>query len=203
MKFRTTCTAAVVLGALTNSLANAEEVLETVTVTGTSTPATTSIDPHEPSTARESADILRDIPGVSGSRIGGHGTDPVIRGLSQTRLNILLDGAYVHGGCPNRMDPPTAYATPSSYEDITIIKGVQTLEFGGGGPGGTILFDRDTRSVVADDAMRANVDMGYRSNGDGWDLGVDVAGGNDSGYARFIGSHVKAGNYDDGDGDCQ
>ena len=52
---------------------------------------------------RETADLLRDIPGVSGSRMGGHGTDPSIRGLSQTRLNILLDGAYVHGGCPNRI----------------------------------------------------------------------------------------------------
>ena len=124
MKLRYTCTAAIVLGALTNNLANAEEVLETVTVTGTTTPATTPIDPDELSTTRESADMLRDIPGVSGSRMGGHGTDPVIRGLGQTRLNILLDGAYVHGGCPNRMDPPTAYAPPSSYEDITVIKGV-------------------------------------------------------------------------------
>jgi iron complex outermembrane receptor protein len=201
MRFKYSCTAAIVLGALTNIPANAEEVLETVTVTGTSTPATTPIDPRELSTIRESADMLRDIPGVSGSRMGGHGTDPVIRGLSQTRLNILLDGAYVHGGCPNRMDPPTAYAPPASYEDITVIKGVQTLEFGGGGPGGTILFERDTSRFAAEEGLRASLETGYRANGDGWDVAADIAGGNETGYARFIGSHMKSGNYEDGDGD--
>jgi iron complex outermembrane receptor protein len=201
MKFRYTCTTAIVLGALASNLANAQEVLETVTVTGTTTPATTPIDPDELSTTRESADMLRDIPGVSGSRMGGHGTDPVIRGLGQTRLNVLLDGAYVHGGCPNRMDPPTAYAPPTSYEDITVIKGVQTLEHGSGGPGGTILFERATPRFSADEQVRANLDMGYRSNGDGWDFAADVAGGNETAYVRFIGSRMKSGNYEDGDGD--
>jgi iron complex outermembrane receptor protein len=190
-----------VLGALTTLPANAEEeVLETVTVTGATTPATTAVDAHEISTSRESADILRDIPGVSGSRMGGHGTDPVIRGLGQTRLNVLLDGAYVHGGCPNRMDPPTAYAPPSSYEDITVIKGVQTLEYGGGGPGGTILFERETERFTADEGLRADLEAGYRSNGDGRDVAADIAAGNEQAYARLIGSYVKANNYDDGDG---
>ena len=200
MKFRYSCTAAIVLGALTGNLANAEEILETVTVTGTTTPATRFIDTDQ-SASRESADLLRDIPGVSGSRMGGHGTDPVIRGLSQTRLNILLDGAYVHGGCPNRMDPPTAYAPPSSYENITVIKGVQTLEFGGGGPGGTILFERHTEPFSEDENMRARLEAGYRSNGDGRDVAADIAAGNESAYVRLLGSRMKSNNYEDGDGD--
>ena len=200
MKFKYSCTAAIVLGALTGNLANAEEILETVTVTGTTTPATRFIDTDQ-SASRESADLLRDIPGVSGSRMGGHGTDPVIRGLSQTRLNILLDGAYVHGGCPNRMDPPTAYAPPSSYEDITVIKGVQTLEFGGGGPGGTILFERHTEPFSEDENMRARLEAGYRRNGYGRDGAADIAAGNESAYVRLLGPRMKSNTYDDGAGD--
>ena len=132
--------------------------------------------------------------------MGGHGTDPVIRGLGQTQINVLLDGAYVHGGCPNRMDPPTAYAPATGYERITVIKGVRTLEYGGGGPGGTILLERVTPRFDADERLRGRADAGYRGNGDGWDLAADVAAGSSQGYARFIASHSESDNYEDGGG---
>ncbi|MES9969845.1 MAG: TonB-dependent receptor plug domain-containing protein, partial [Candidatus Thiodiazotropha sp.] len=74
----------------------------------------------------DGGDFLRAINGVSGIRMGGHGIDPVIRGQSQNRLNILLDGAFIHGGCPNRMDPPTAYSAMESYDSVTVIKGSQS-----------------------------------------------------------------------------
>ena len=99
-------------------------------------------------------------PGAFVGTAGGHGTDPVIRGLGQTRLNILLDGAYVHGGCPNRMDPPTAYAPMGSYEEITVIRGTQTLEYGGGGPGGTLLFERVTGRFDSDKMARGRLNAG-------------------------------------------
>jgi len=151
--------------------------------------------------ARDTGDALRDLVGVSGSRMGGHGVDPTIRGLSQTRLNVLLDGAYVHGGCPNRMDPPTSYAATGNYEEVIVLKGFQTLEYGGGGPGGTILFERRTERFDADENVRGRLDAGYRDNGGTWDVGADVTAGSEKGFARFIGSYTDAGNYDDGDGD--
>jgi len=63
----------------------------------------------------DGGDLLTTIPGISSARMGGHGVDPVIRGQSYNRLNILLDGAYVHGGCPNRMDPPSSYGPSETY----------------------------------------------------------------------------------------
>ena len=171
-----------------------------VTATPTEPAATTIIDTSDLPAARETADLLRDIPGVSGSRMGGHGTDPVIRGLGQTQINVLLDGAYVHGGCPNRMDPPTAYAPAIGYERITVIKGVRTLEYGGGGPGGTILLERVTPRFSAEERLRGRADAGYRENGDGWDLAADVAAGSSQGFARFIASHAESDNYEDGGG---
>ena len=61
-------------------------------------------------TSADGGEFLHQIPGVSMSRFGGRGLEPIIRGQSQTRLNVLLDGAYVHGGCPKRMDPPASWA---------------------------------------------------------------------------------------------
>ena len=53
----------------------------------------------------DGADLLRGVAGVTVGRMGGHGLEPRIRGLGEGNLNVLVDGAYVHGGCPNRMDP--------------------------------------------------------------------------------------------------
>lgn len=209
MNFHYNRTAAAVLCALATSVAGAAEsaapatdMLDTVRVhDNPPSPAYSPLQTERLSPGRESADVLRDLLGVSGSRMGGHGTDVSIRGLSQTRINVLLDGAYVHGGCPNRMDPPTAYAATGNYEEVTVIRGAQTLEYGGGGSGGTILFERVTERFDGEESARGELDAGYRGNSNTTDLGIDVAAGSEHGFARFIGSHTDAHNYDDGDGD--
>jgi iron complex outermembrane receptor protein len=149
----------------------------------------------------DAADFLRDINGVSGIRMGGHGIDPIIRGQSQTRLNILLDGAYIHGGCPNRMDPPTAYSAMESYDSVTIIKGSQTVRYGGGGSGGTVLFQRKPPRFGPDKNYLARFDTGYKSNSDTKELSAEVAAGSKRGYIRGIVGYQDADNYEDGDGD--
>ena len=72
---------------------------------------------------RPSADggeLLRSIPGVSGTRMGGRGIDPIIRGQSQNRLNILRTirrSARIAGGSarkPARLASPD-YSTAKSW----------------------------------------------------------------------------------------
>lgn len=169
-----------------------------------------SVSPHEtqPLSAERSAvlpadggDFLRQLNGVSGSRFGGRGIEPIIRGQSQTQLNVLLDGAYIHGGCPNRMDPPASYAALETYEKVTVEKGVQTLQYGSGGSGGTVLFERDTRSLIdPEDGWSGKVSATAMDNGVKHDLSADVIKGSDKGYARLFAQDRDAGNYDDGDG---
>ena len=143
---------------------------------------------------------LLSIPGVTGVRMGSHGADPVIHGMKQTQLNILLDGAFVHGGCPNRMDPPSSYASAETYDRMTVIKGVQSLVYGAGGPGGTVLFERIDPVFAAGETFKGEAGAGYVSNGKAKNGYVDLATGGDSGFARAIISAKKAENYKDGDG---
>ncbi|MGD8848066.1 MAG: TonB-dependent copper receptor [Desulfobacteraceae bacterium] len=167
------------------------------------TAPTATVVPLEEATTgipADAADLLRDINGVSGVRMGGHGIDPIIRGQSQTRLNILLDGAYIHGGCPNRMDPPTAYSAMESYDSVTIIKGSQTVRYGGGGSGGTVLFERRPPQFEPDKNYLIRIDTGYKSNSDTKDFSADVAAGWKKGYIRGIVGSQDADNYEDGDG---
>jgi iron complex outermembrane receptor protein len=160
-----------------------------------------SVEPREETVAPlDTGEWLRSLPGVSGTRLGGHGIDPVIRGQGETRVNVLLDGAYVHGGCPNRMDPATSYAPLTSYDKITLIRGNQTVRYGGGGSGGTLLLERDTPPFAAGEGPRLRGDGGYAGNGNRREAYVDGALGGEQGYARIVAGLNRADNYEDGDG---
>jgi len=148
----------------------------------------------------DAGDFLRSIPGVSGTRMGGHGIDPIIRGQSQNQLNILLDGAYVHGGCPNRMDPPTSYSPIETYDSVTVIKGAQSVIYGGGGSGGTVLFERKTPRLTKNKFLRGKVGGGYTSNSETQKLFGDITLGGTQGFARGIIEYQDGDNYEDGDG---
>ncbi|SFG55104.1 TonB-dependent receptor domain-containing protein [Neptunomonas qingdaonensis] len=146
------------------------------------------------------AELLRSVNGVSGTRMGGRAIDPIIRGQQATQLNVLLDGAYLHGGCPNRMDPPTTYASGDSYDLVTLFKGSQTVLYGSGGSGGTLVLSRH-KPVFNEQGYAATVTGVARSNGEGGTLSADVATGNDQGYFRFKGEVADMDSYEDGNGD--
>lgn len=151
--------------------------------------------------ASGSGEMLRSITGVSGVRMGGHGIDPVIRGQSQTRLNVLLDGAYLHGGCPNRMDPPTAYSPLHTYDSITVIKGSQTVRYGGGGSGGSVLLERNRPNFAEGENFKGKAGYSYDSNPDAHHAYLDLAAGNQSAFLRGTANYAEGDDYEDGDGD--
>jgi iron complex outermembrane recepter protein len=157
---------------------------------------------HDPSHdfAIDAAELLRNTNAISGSRLGGHGIDPILRGQAQNRLNIILDQAYIFGGCPNRMDPPTAYANLDSYDNITIIKGVQSVLWGAGGSGGSIKFSRLPPQFGDSLDYRVKTNLGYKSNGDVNNFNLDAASGNNLAYLRGIVQYSSGNDYNDGDG---
>lgn len=147
----------------------------------------------------DGSEVLRDVTGADLSRMGGHGLEPFVRGQSQGDLTVLLDGATLHGGCPNRMDPPTSYSTTSETDTITVIRGVQTLRYGPGAPGGTVLYDR---GLPRFDDLRWNLDaaVGGSTWSDSPDVDLDASAGFDDWSLRLLGAYRDTGNYDDGSG---
>ena len=59
-----------------------------------------------------------------------------------SRIKILTDGTENLGACPNRMDAPTSYISPESYDRISVIKGPQTVQYANTGSAATVLFER-------------------------------------------------------------
>lgn len=154
--------------------------------------------PRQPVPAADGGGYLKNIPGFSVTRQGGTGSDPVLRGLGGTRLNILLNGTYQFGACPGRMDPTTSYAFPESFSKITVLKGPETVKYGGGNVAGTVFFERETPGFDKP-GVRVNSSVLVGSFGRDDEL-LDVTAGDTDGYVRIIKTRSNADNYEDGNG---
>ena len=148
----------------------------------------------------DGGDWIAQQPGLECGRMGGHGLEPVLRGQQQERIQVLLDGAPLYGGCPNRMDPPSSYASPALYDQITVQAPGTTLERATG-PAGTIFMERQTPRLEEGVWGKAQLGSRYSSAGDlaeGW---ADGVAGTTEGFARAGGSWASAGDYQDGNGE--
>ncbi len=178
------------------------EVDETViTAQKTSSPLEVITDPRlprQPVPAHDGADYLKTIPGFAVIRKGGTDGDAVFRGMAASRVGIVADGGTLHGGCGMRMDPPTAYIFPQSYDRIRVLKGPQSVLWGPGSSAATVIFERDPYDPATDTnelfASATGADFGRH------DLALDGQLGGDPGYIRLQGSDSRSGNYRDGDG---
>ncbi|MFI8224312.1 TonB-dependent copper receptor [Pseudomonas sp. NPDC085632] len=156
-------------------------------------------DPRQPVPASDGGDYLKTIPGFALVRNGGTNGDPVLRGMFGSRLNILTNGSVMLGACPGRMDAPTSYISPETYDKLTVIKGPQTVLWGPGASAGTVLFDREPENF-GELGTRVNASILAGSHGR-FDKVVDAAAGGPLGYVRVIGNTAHSDDYRDGNND--
>lgn len=181
--------------------ASTEAPAMVITSTVLSAPLTVRTDPklpRQPLPAQDGADYLKTIPGFAVTRKGGADGDPVFRGQAGSRLTLLTDGQALLGGCNARMDAPTAYIYPETFDALTVIKGPQSVTHGPVSSAGTILFERDSERFAAAGARvfaSATVASHERQ-----DLVLDARVGTPAGYLAVQGSDSRSGDYKDGNG---
>lgn len=154
--------------------------------------------PRQPLPASDGADYLKTIPGFASIRSGGTNGDAVLRGMFGSRLNILANGMPTLGACPGRMDAPTSYIAPESYDKLTVVKGPQTVLYGPGASAGTVLFERTTRRFDKP-GMRFDGSLVGGSYGRN-DQNIDVTAGTPDVYGRVTANHAHSDDYKDGNG---
>lgn len=165
-------------------------------------PLTVVTDPkqaRQPIPASDAADYLKTIAGFSAIRSGGSNSDPVLRGMFGSRLKLLSNDGEMLGACPSRMDSPSSYIAPQNFDQLTVIKGPQTVAWGPGASAGTIRFERLPESFD-EPGTRLDAAMVAGSN-TRRDLQVDAALGSSEGYVRLAGSRSRSDDYRDGRGD--
>ena len=196
-------------GCAAGAQAKAEEnnkndtAVEQMVVTGVKTeqPLNLSTDPkkpRQPLPASDGADYLKTIAGFSVIRKGGSDGDPVLRGMAGSRLNMLIDGETILGGCSNRMDPPTAYIFPETLDRIRVIKGPETVKYGPGNSAGVVLFERDReRPTEAGWHLHSSLLAASAGRQDGT---VDASYATPEFSLRGSATSASSDDYEDGDG---
>ncbi|MBO9498909.1 MAG: TonB-dependent receptor [Novosphingobium sp.] len=151
----------------------------------------------------DTAELLTDLPGVSAATGGGFSSMPAIRGLSEQRLTVLVDGQAIDVACPNDMNSPLSYTDPQTVASVRVLTGVAPVSSGGDNIGGVIAVDSTPPQFAAGDGLLSTGEAStfYRSNGDGFGgaLRLTVAGENVS--ATYTGSYTQSDQYHGGGDD--
>lgn len=91
--------------------------------------------------AYDAASILDNAPGAAVIKNGTQTGIIQLRGLSQDRVKVVVDGVEINPACPNHMDPPLHYVEPHQIAQIAIIAGVTSVVNGGDSIGGTVIVN--------------------------------------------------------------
>lgn len=132
--------------------------------------------------------------GVSNASFGpGVGT-PVIRGLTGSRIRMLQGGIGSHDAASLSPDHAAAIE-PSFAEEISIIRGPETIRYGGNAIGGIVdVKDHRIPERIPQNSISGSVGSRYDTNGDGThsafklNLGKDRLALNLGGFFRHRGN---------------
>ena len=156
--------------------------------------------PIQPIPATDGADYLQSIVGFSSVNSGaGTNGDVTFRGMFGSRIKILTDGSESLGACPSRMDAPTSYISPESYDRISVIKGPQTVQYANTGSAATVIFERQPERFSEDQHYRGQASVLYGSFGR-FDQNIEAALGDAHKYVRLNTNRSTANRYQDGRG---
>ena len=152
----------------------------------------------------DTATLFSDTAGVSSYKAGGVSSLPVINGLADDRVRVVIDGMAITSTCPNHMNSPLSYIDPSNVGAASIMAGITPVSMGGDSIGGTIsvkspapLFG-DTADAIL---QAAKISSFYRSNGDGLSGSASATVANDKVSVSYAGSGARSDNYSGGGDD--
>ncbi|RZG84569.1 TonB-dependent copper receptor [Acinetobacter sp. WCHAc060033] len=155
--------------------------------------------PIQPVPATDGADYLQSIAGFNSIKSGGTNGDVTFRGMFGSRIKILTDGTENLGACPARMDAPTSYIQPESFDRISVIKGPQTVQYANTGSAATVIFEREKPTLTEDKNYQGQASVLTGSFGR-LDHNVEATVGDSQKYIRLNANRSESNSYKDGDG---
>lgn len=151
----------------------------------------------------DTASLLADVPGVSLYTNGGASSLPVIHGMNDDRVKVLVDGMSITSACANHMNPATSYISSTNVSSTAVMAGLTPVSMGGDSIAGTIAI-ASASPVFAEDAEKVHeegsVSASYRSVNSGSSLSASASVASSSLSLGYAGSVDKASSYKDGKG---
>jgi len=120
-------------------------------------------------------DILNGLPGVRSTSFSAGASRPVIRGLSGPRVQVLTNGLGLIDASSLSPDHQVA-ADPGEANRIEVLRGPQTLAFGGSAIGGVVnVIDGRIAEEAPADGLDGRVTAQGSSVDDGYSVGGRIA----------------------------
>lgn len=178
------------------------------TVPDLSAPLTSFSISHEALAAQrvESSDtaaLLKNTPGVALYQAGGVSSLPVINGLADDRIRVLVTGMPITSACGNHMNPALSYTDPANVGSVEVLSGVTPVSKGGDNIAGLIIVEpRQTQFAAEEKGVRtsASISAFYRSNNHAIGGSVSAEAATTKFSIRYDGATVSADNYHQGNG---
>tara|TARA_R110002072_G_scaffold170552_2_gene324172 strand:- start:104749 stop:107010 length:2262 start_codon:yes stop_codon:yes gene_type:complete len=143
----------------------------------------------------DTASLLSMLAGVSVNQTGAVSSLPMIRGLSDDRLRIKVDGMDMIAACPNHMNPPLSYMAPSDVGQMTVFAGITPVSVGGDSIGGTVISESKSPAFSDTAAFEGDVGGFSRSNNNASGTNVRLSRTSENLYTSYSGSYSKGDNY--------
>ncbi|NTW82254.1 MAG: TonB-dependent receptor [Chlorobiaceae bacterium] len=146
----------------------------------------------------DTAAMLGDTPGVSLATGGGVSSLPVIDGLADDRLRIILDGMGLICSCPNHMNPPLSTINPNQVGEIKVYAGIAPVSLGGDSIGGTIVVNSPEPEFAT--AQQKSMNKGevgafYRGNSNAIGGNISATHATETFSITYRGAYAQADNY--------
>lgn len=109
---------------------------------------------------------LRETPQVSVIRRGGTNFEPVVQGLRETQLAMVVDGTRTFAAGPARMDSELSHVDPGSIDTVEVVTGPYALEEGAGAMAAIIVKSSEI-PLPSEWRVNGRLGLGWRSNGNG------------------------------------
>jgi len=143
------------------------------------------------------AAMLLNIPGVSMYTNGGVSGLPSIHGLADDRIAIKVDGMDLLASCPNHMNSPLSYISPSNVASVKVITGLSPVSAGGDSLGG-IVSVQSLPPIFAnkgESLQQGEVGASYSSNASAVAGNLNLTAAGDEFSANYTVDSAKANNY--------
>jgi iron complex outermembrane receptor protein len=166
-------------------------------------PSATRITPSlEPAPLQpDTSLLLENTPGASIVRNGDLTGIVQLRGLFNERVRVDVDGMQITPACPNHMDPPLHYSTPSEVDSLVVLPGITPVSDGGDSIAGTVkVRSIDPAFFVDGPGVRGEAGAGYSGENEGKLASTRVEAGNEHYVLSADASWARANNTEFADG---
>jgi len=170
--------------------------LETITVeTKAGTEIIKDVSGEDIKSADLAEALFKQSPSVSLVRRSGIANDIRVRGQKKDNISVTIDGAKIHGACPNRMDPPISHVLTNNVDYIEINEGPFNVE-----DFGVLSADIKIHTIKPKKDFTGSIDLGGGSFGYK-KAAFSLSGGTDTVRFLLSGSKEEGEQYEDGNGD--